>query len=174
MLLFLYLRVQEYVRSGRDKNIVDPDPHQVYTRRKLRLEESRAQNNQQQKNDSSIKYPSSGWSTNLQRMPLFTRAEMNLHISQSGKNIDSSSQSHSVPTSLRKAKSFLEDEYFKEIVSASDNQFFYFKCLCHHSFRKKRPTSQAANCSVYINMKHMLHAHVLQERLDFVTMFWGL
>lgn len=40
---------------------------------------------------------------------------MNRHIEQSGKNLGSFSKIHTVPTSPRKAKTFLEDEYLKEI-----------------------------------------------------------
>ena len=69
-------------------------------------------------------------------MPFFTRAELNLHIANSGKNIDSTSKSHSVPTSVRKATTFLNDEYLKDISATSDENFFYFRSQCHHSFRK--------------------------------------
>ncbi|KAK3753060.1 hypothetical protein QZH41_005506 [Actinostola sp. cb2023] len=77
----LVKRVQEYVDSGRDKNILDPDPQQVYTRRKERLRDSSDRNPQPQNNCPS--YPSTGWSSSLRRMPIFTKAEMNIHIAQS-------------------------------------------------------------------------------------------
>ena len=83
----------------------------------------------------TVKYPTDGWSTSLEKMPMFTRAEMNEHIARSGKNI-SDIQNHSVPTSLRKAKTFLEDEYLREINAASDDCCFYFQAKCCHSFRK--------------------------------------
>ena len=35
-----------------------------------------------------IKYPEDGWSFGLLRMPMFTRAELNIHISRFGKQID--------------------------------------------------------------------------------------
>ena len=31
---YLFLRVEEYITRGKDKNIVDPDPNQLYTKRK--------------------------------------------------------------------------------------------------------------------------------------------
>ena len=37
--------------------------------------------------ESQLKYPSDGWSIDLTKMPFFTRAEMNKHISKSGKNL---------------------------------------------------------------------------------------
>ena len=43
----------------------------------------------------------------LKKLPLFTRAEMYEHISRSGKNI-ALKEHHSVPTSLRKAKTLLK------------------------------------------------------------------
>lgn len=54
-------------------------------------------------------------------MPLFTRAEMDLHISKSGKNFDKNKQNHAVPTSMKKAKTFLDDEYLKDLTCASDD-----------------------------------------------------
>ena len=48
-------------------------------------------------------YPTDGWSTSLEEMPIFTRAEMNEHIARSGKNI-SDIPNHSVPTSLKKSE----------------------------------------------------------------------
>ena len=53
---------------------------------------------------------------------LFSRAEMNLHISKSGKSFDPQSKNHTVPTSMRKAKTFLDDEYLKEVLATSDDQ----------------------------------------------------
>jgi hypothetical protein len=130
-LIFDFTRVEEYIKAGRDKNIVDPDPNKIYTRRKEKQNSSQGTGEH-----PPIKYPTNGWSTKLERMPLFTRAEMNLHVSQSGKNIASVSKNHSVPTSMRKAKTFLEDEYLKDVLAASDNNYFYFKAFCYHSYRK--------------------------------------
>ena len=66
---------------------------------------------------------------------------MNEHIVRSGKNI-SDKEHHSVPTSLRKAKTFLEDEYLREIIAASDERCFYLQSKCCHSFRKNDPPHQ--------------------------------
>lgn len=114
---------------------MDPDPHSIYTKRKERDTDSSTVIS-----DSTPrpKYPSEGWSSDLKRMPFFTRAEMNNHVSKSGKNIDSRSN-HSVPTSVRKATTFLNDEYLKDLSAASDDNYFYFHCHCHHSFRKNDP-----------------------------------
>ena len=89
-------------------------------------------------------------------MPFFTRAEMNEHIAKSGKNVDSHAKNHSVPTSVRKATTFLQDKYLKEILVASDDTFFYFKSLCHHSFRKNEPPRnlKVTLCIVSGRVKH--------------------
>ena len=89
--------------------------------------------------ESQLTYPSDGWSIDLTKMPFFPRAEMNLHISKSGKNIGSNTSTHTVPTSVRKATTFLQDEYLKEILAESDESYFYFKVECQHSFRKNDP-----------------------------------
>ena len=81
---------------------------------------------------------------------------MNEHISNSGKNIPSGSSSHSVPTSIRKATTFLQDEYLKGILVASDDNCFYFKSSCHHSFRKNDPPHnlKVTLCIVSGKVKH--------------------
>lgn len=81
-----------------------------------------------------VKFSESGWGSQLKKMPLFTKAEMNKYIENSGKRLGSSH--HSVPTSWKKGKSFLEDEYLKNIECTSDENYFYFRSKCYHSFRK--------------------------------------
>ena len=81
-----------------------------------------------------MNFPNHGWGNRLKKMPLFTKAEMNLFIEKSGKHLGSSH--HSVPTSWRKAKTFLDDEYLKDVQCTSDETHFYFRCKCYHSFRK--------------------------------------
>ena len=63
------------------------------------------------------------------------KAEINKYIKNSGKWLGSSL--HSVATSWKKGKTFLEDEYLKKIECNSDQSYFYFRCKCYHSFRKK-------------------------------------
>ena len=58
-----------------------------------------------------------------------------------GKNLGNKDH-HSVPTTLPKAKTFLEDEYLHDIVATSDQQCFYFQPMCCHSFRKSDPPHQ--------------------------------
>ena len=70
-------------------------------------------------------------------MPFFTRAEVNEHISKSGKYIDSNISTHSVPTSVRKATTFLQDEYLKEILAVSDDSYFLFQVGMSPQFQKE-------------------------------------
>ena len=76
----------------------------------------------------------------LGNMPLFHRGHMNEHIKYSGKNMGNI-KNHSIPTSMRKAKRFLDDEYLEDILCMHDQRFFYLKAKCCQSYRKKpKPT----------------------------------
>ena len=132
-------RVEEYITSGRDKTIVDPEPTGLYTKRKQQIADSL--NTDPVAKVDVVNYPESGWSNSLEKMPMFTRAEMNEHIARSGKNIGNIHH-HSVPTTLRKAKTFLEDEHLHEIMATCDEHCFYFKAKCCHSYRKNDPPHQ--------------------------------
>ena len=114
--------------------LVDPDPDEIYTKRKARFS-SAVPNDHVSPVTSSVKYPSDGWGKSLERMPCFTRAEMNQHVANSGKRV-ANAEHHSIPTTLKKAKTFLKDEYLKEIEANSDQRYFYLKAKCYHSFRK--------------------------------------
>ena len=111
--------------------VIDPDPDEIYTKRKKRM--SSLPNNAPAA--SSVKYPSEGWGKSLERMPSFTRAEMNQHIANSGKRM-ANTEHHSIPTNLRKARTFLNDEYLKDIEANSDQRYFYLRVKCYHSFKK--------------------------------------
>ena len=64
--------------------LVDPDPDEIYTKRKARSS-SAVPNDHVSPVTSRVKYPSDGWGKSLERMPCFTRAEMNRHVANSGK-----------------------------------------------------------------------------------------
>ena len=96
--------------------VVDPDPHQIYTKRKARVSNLP---NSASHVTSSVKYPSYCWGKSLERMPTFTRAEMNQHVANSGQR-DANADNYSIPTNLRKARTFLTDEYLKQIEANSD------------------------------------------------------
>ena len=69
-------------------------------------------------------------------MPFFSsRAKMDKFVALTGKSLECAGEK-SVPTRLKKATSFLKDEYLKEIESCSDQIHFFMRCKCYHSFRK--------------------------------------
>lgn len=117
----------EYIRTGKDKNIVDPDPDKIYSRRKERPSTSTDVGGQ---DSVSVQFPSVGWGTSLENMPMFTRVEMNHHIRKSGKSI-ANKDHHTVPTGLVKAQRFLDDQ-----------RYFFFQSKCCHSFRKNDSSHQ--------------------------------
>ena len=124
--------MHEYIRTGKDKEVVDPDPDKIYSRRKQR---SSTTVNLTSENGVSVQFPVDGWSTSLEKMPMFTRLEMNCHIMKSGKSIADKGH-HTVPTALIKAKRILDDKYLEDIQCASDQTYFFVKSKCCHSFRK--------------------------------------
>ena len=131
----LVKRVYEYMRTGKDKQVVDPDPHKIYSRRK---EKQGTRSEPDTEINESVQFPSSGWGTSLEKMPMFTRLQMNRHVLKSGKAI-ANVDHHTVPTGLVKARRFLEDEYLEDIECVSDSRHFFFKGKCCHSFRKSDP-----------------------------------
>ena len=80
----LVKRVYDYIKTGKDKEIVDPDPHKVYSRRK---EKQNTSTNLSNDGEESIEFPSTGWGSSLEKMPMFTRVEMNSFVMKSGKAI---------------------------------------------------------------------------------------
>ena len=102
--MFLLTRVEESLTSGKGNHIVDPDLQKNYTKRK----QVQSIANEDSGSDKNIRpnSPSDGWATHLRTMPFFSRAEMNLHIAKSGKNIDPHKKTY-VPRSVRKTTTFL-------------------------------------------------------------------
>ena len=85
---------------------------------------------------TEIKYPTTGWGKTLEKLPLFTKAEMKKRKENSGKRMGSV-DNHSVPTSLKRAKTFLQDEYWKDIEANDVENYFYFKCKCYHTYKNR-------------------------------------
>ena len=98
--------------------VVDPDPDEIFSKRKERISQLPTSA------PSSVKYQSDGWGKTLERMPPFTRSEMNEHVANSGKPVVNT-EKHSIPTNLKKAKTFLQDEYLKDIEANSGQRYFY-------------------------------------------------
>ena len=119
------IRVEEYIASGKDKIIVDPDPNKIHTNRKAReCSISLPGSLSHSKEVTEIKYPTTGWGKTLEKLPLYTKAEMKIHILEdSGKRMGSV-DNHSVPTSFKRAKTFLQDEYLKVIEGSGNKNYF--------------------------------------------------
>jgi len=73
--------------------VIDPDPDEIYTKRKARVSNF----SKDATTSSSVKYPSDSLGKSLERMPAFTRAEMNQHMANSGKQV-ANTEHHSIPT----------------------------------------------------------------------------
>lgn len=63
----------EYIRTGKDKNIVDPDPEKIYSLRKERLSTFTDVSGEE---GISVQFPDDGWGTSLEKMPMFTQDEI--------------------------------------------------------------------------------------------------
>ena len=108
------------IDTGHDKNVIIPD--KIYLKRK---ERQSGQLQEKKTTDYTVTFPDDGqWSTKIERMPMLSKAEMKIHVCKTGKKVDPKKNRHSVPTSLQKAKSFLNDEYLLDIKTASGSNFF--------------------------------------------------
>ena len=70
------------MKSGRDQMVIDPDPDEIYTKRKKRI--VNVMMSSTPSSSPSVKYRNDSWGNSLERMSSFTRAEMNQHITNSG------------------------------------------------------------------------------------------
>ena len=119
------------MKSGRDQMVIDSDPDEIYTKRKKRI--VNVMMSSTPSSSPNVKYPNDGWGNSLERMPSFTRAEMNQHITNSGKK----GREH--PTSFysnkfKKGENFFDRPICKDIEATSDQRHFYFRAKCYHSF----------------------------------------
>ena len=111
----------EYISEGKDGFLIDPDPNLLYTNQKLAKQGASSAVADVPK--EKLKFSKSGWGSQLEKMPLFTRAEMNEYIENSGKRLGSSH--HSDPTSWKKGKTFLEDEYLRDNALATRSTLIF-------------------------------------------------
>ena len=112
--------MEEYTASGREKIIVDPVPNKIFTQRKAReCSISLTDSLTQIKDVSKVKYLTTDWGEALEKLPLFTKAEMKKHGENSDKKMDS--VHHSVVTGLKRAKPFLQEQYLKDIEANDVN-----------------------------------------------------
>jgi len=82
----------------------------------------------QRQGNITINYPMSGWGNSLQKMAFFSRAKMDKFVALTGKSLGCADK-NSVPTGLKKATTFLKDEYLENIESYSDQR--YFSCVAN-------------------------------------------
>lgn len=66
--------VYEYIRTGKDKPFLDPDPHKIYQCRK---QKQGASSEPDKESAETVDFCSSGWGTSLNNMPMFTRLQLN-------------------------------------------------------------------------------------------------
>ena len=118
------------MESGRDQMVIDPDPDEIYTKRKKRI--VNVMMSSTPSSSPSVKYPNDGLGNSLERTSSFTCAEMNQHIKNSGEKV--ASIQHSIPTNLKKAKTFLTNQYLKDIMSLHSPR----PVLCHLAAAKYR------------------------------------
>jgi len=124
--------VEEYITQGKHSFLVDPDPNLLYTKRKLAKQGDLAGSiittspavalSSVVTSEQNVNFPDRGWGNRFEKMPLFTKAEMNRFIENSENCLWSNH--HSIPTSWKKRKTFLEDEYLKDIECTSDDKHF--------------------------------------------------
>lgn len=131
--------MNECLNAKTDHLLVDPDVNLVYSRpKRQRLNQDTASQPVQADGDAqdeatNVSFPANGWGTKLDKSPFFTHARTDSHIGSSGKK--QNSDYHSLPTGLRKAKAFLEDDYLHDIQTAHDQRYFYNHAKCFHSFK---------------------------------------
>ena len=149
--MVIFSSVNEYINSGLNDAIVDSDPELIYAKRKLAREQTKTSKETVPSTSITSIYhsfsasregegqlPNEWWGISLQKIPFFSRAEMDKYVSRTGKSLGCAGKK-SVPTGLKKAATFLKDEYLKEIESHDDQRYFFMRCKCYHSFRKNDP-----------------------------------
>ena len=85
------------------------------------------------------KFPAQNWGT-LKKAPLSTRAERDTHIRKLWENIPGLKH-HTLTTSLRKAKTFLEENIFMKLRQTVMNAISVI-VQCFHSFKKDEDPHQ--------------------------------
>lgn len=116
-------------------------------------------------------YPNSGWGTSIENKLMFTQTELNRDIIRPRKNIGNKDH-HSVPTTLHKAKTFIEDENLHEIQGTGDQQCFYFKPSVVTASEKNDPLNQLKLALCIVTEMYCTQAvPVWPEKWHFAIMF---
>lgn len=101
---------------------------------------------------------------------------MDKHVAKSRNSI-SGEKHHSLPTGLRKAKTFLKDEYLHEIQTDDDQCYFFCRSKCFHSFKKNEKPHKLhlALCIVSGEVKYAHCGPVCAAgKSEFSTISWLL
>ena len=101
-------------------------------------------------NSKNVAFPVNGWGTSLSKSPMFTRAEIEKHVKDSGKKYRSG-EHHSLPTGLQKAKAFLADEYLHEIQTRVESQSMRPNCNFQRGGRFKPETFHVGVWRFFLN-----------------------
>ena len=109
-------------------------------------------------NTAAAEFPTTGWGTSLEKMPMFTRLQMNHHVLKSGKTIGNIDH-QTVPTGLVKARRFLDDEYLEDIECASDSKYFFKGKCCHSLKLTQTKNSRKIKFKTRINLKLIIHMY---------------
>ena len=96
---------------------------------------------------TNVSFPANGWGTKLDESLFFTPAQIDSHIASSGKK--QNSDYHSLPTGLRKAKAFLEDEYLHDIQTTHDPRYFYYHAKCFYGFKVREDPYKLKTSALY-------------------------
>ena len=137
--------------------MVDPDPDLIYAKRKIAREQASSSRHEtvaststnasstyvsQRQGNTKIKvnFPTSGWGNSLQKMPFLSRAEMDKFVALTGKSLGCAGKK-SVPSGLKKATTFVKDEYLKDIESCSDQRYFFYALQMLSLLSKERSAS---------------------------------
>ena len=76
---------------------------------------------------------------------------MKTHIENSGKRMGSVDNHNSARTSLKRAKTFLQDEYLKDIEGNDYENYFYFNVSVITAIKKhEEPFICTSNCNILI------------------------
>ena len=99
------------MKSGRDQMVIDPDPDEIYTKRKKRI--VNVMMSSTPSSSPSVKYPNDGWGNSLERMPSFARAEMNQHNYYEFREKSREHPTSSYSNKFKKGKNFFDRPIFK-------------------------------------------------------------
>ncbi|XP_070578686.1 uncharacterized protein [Ptychodera flava] len=134
----LVARVHHFIANKID-TIVDPDPNNIYTelkRRSLGLTRNNKLATTQPSTSIQSCFPVTGWGTSLEKLPLFSRAQMDHYATQGGKALHRHKRGEA--TSFQRGSVFHHENYIFSLQTAVSESLFFFKSKCFHSYSKTK------------------------------------